>query len=194
MNKFKTYTDKRLVELLKGESVKAFEEIYVRYWEVLYSTSYKRVQSREIAEELVQDIFTSLWDNRRSASIENLQAYLVTAAKYKVINFFHKEMSRKAFMDSKGGMAAEVDNSTEEEVMLNDLNRALEREVSKLPAKRQMIYKLYRQENLPLNEVASRLGISEKTVENQLSKAFKVLRVSLKHFLSIIFTLFFFGF
>jgi RNA polymerase sigma-70 factor (ECF subfamily) len=90
------------------------------------------------------------------------------------------------------------DNSTEEFVFLNDFNQALEREIEKLPAKRQMIFRLHKNENLSMKQVASRMGISEKTVENQYGKALKVLKLNLRHFtLSIFFALnsyFFSGF
>ena len=75
-----------------------------------------------------------------------------------------------------------VENSTEDAVYLNDLNLALEREIQKLPPKRQEIFKLSRQQHLSIKQVASHLGISEKTAENQLGKALKVLKVNLKHF------------
>jgi RNA polymerase sigma-70 factor (ECF subfamily) len=142
---------------------------------------YKRIQSKEISEELVQDIFTSLWANRETSSIQSLSSYLFAAAKYKVINHLSKELSRRSFA-SEQVLLASQDNSTEEAVLLDDFNRALEREINKLPAKRQAIFKLHRQEHLSVKQVATQLGISEKTVENQFGKALKVLKVNLRHF------------
>ncbi len=185
-NKFKTYTDETLLTLFSGQKMHAFEEIYRRYWKRLYSMCYKRVQSREISEEFVQDIFTSLWMSRSTGSIENLSAYLFTAVKYRVINHFEKEMSRKAYAVAKLHEKILENNSTEETVLLDDLKWALEREIGKLPAKRQMIYKLHRQENLTMKQVALKLGISEKTVENQFGKAVKKLKINLKHFTSLV--------
>lgn len=179
--KFKAYSDDTLVELLQSHELVAFDEIYRRYWRGLYSMAYKRVQSREISEEIVQDIFTSLWASRTSSSIANLSAYLFTAVKYKVINHQAKEVSRKSYAKEQVRMVRE-DNSTEEAVLLDDLNRALENAIGKLPVKRQMIFKLHRQENLSMKQVASQMGISEKTVENQFGKAIKMLKVNLKHF------------
>ncbi len=181
MTKFKGYTDEALLEQLKLEGLDAFEEIYRRYWTRLYSMSYKRVQSREISEELVQDIFTSLWVGRRTVSIENLSGYLFAAVKYKVINHLAREISRKSYSKEQLKVVHE-DNSTEETVLLDDLNGALEEAIGKLPAKRQMIFKMHRQENLTVKQVASQLGISEKTVENQYGKAMKMLKLNLKHF------------
>jgi RNA polymerase sigma-70 factor (family 1) len=182
MAKLREYSDEALLKLLRHEGLEAFEEIYRRYWKKLYSMSYKRVQSREIAEELVQDIFTSLWIGKDKASIENLSAYLFSAIKYRVINHLAKELSRKSYAEQQLAVAKE-DNSTEETVLLDDLEGALQEAIGKLPAKRQMIFKLHRQENLSIKQVASQLGISEKTVENQYGKAMKMLKLNLKHFI-----------
>lgn len=181
MAKLREYSDEALLNLLRQEGLDAFEEIYRRYWRRLYSMSYKRVQSREISEELVQDIFTSLWVTKNNTTIENLSAYLFSAVKYKVIKHLAKELSKKNYAQQQLTLAKE-DNSTEEKVFLDDLEGALEEAIGKLPAKRQMIFKLHRQENLSIKQVASQLGISEKTVENQYGKAMKMLKLNLKHF------------
>ena len=181
MAKLRDYSDEALLKLLRQEGLEAFEEIYRRYWKRLYSMSYKRVQSREIAEELVQDIFTSLWVAKDNTSIENLSGYLFSAIKYKVINHFARELSRKSYTERQLAVVKE-DNSTEEKVLLDDLEGALQEAIGKLPAKRQQIFKLHRQENLSIKQVASQLGISEKTVENQYGKAMKMLKLNLKHF------------
>jgi RNA polymerase sigma-70 factor (family 1) len=184
MAEFKTYSDDAILKLLKVQDMGAFDEIYRRYWKKLYSMCYRRLQSREISEELVQDIFTGLWASRNSSSIGNLSAYLCTAVKYKVINHMAREMSRKSYSIAQLSNVYEG-NSTEEAVLLDDLNTALEKAIDKLPAKRQMIFKLHRQGNLSVKQVASQLGISEKTVENQYGKAMKMLKISLKHFTSL---------
>jgi RNA polymerase sigma-70 factor (family 1) len=182
MAKQTEYSDDALLKLLRQDGLEAFEEIYRRYWRRLYSMSYKRVQSREVAEELVQDIFASLWMAKEKTVIENLSAYLFSAVKYKVINHLAKEMSRRAYADQLLSVA-KSENSTEETVLLDDLEGALQKAIGKLPAKRQMIVKLHRQENLSIKQVASQLGISEKTVENQYGKAMKMLKLNLKHFI-----------
>ena len=182
MKNFKAYSDEGLLKLLKQQELGAFEEIYLRYWRKLYSAAYKRITSREIAEEIVQDIFTSLWVNRHTAKIDVLSSYLITAVKYKVINHLEKEMSKKLYAAAQMQSSLTVNNSTEETVLLNELNLALEREVQKLPPKRKQIFKMSREDHLSIKEVASNLGISEKTAENQLGKALKVLKFNLKHF------------
>jgi RNA polymerase sigma-70 factor (ECF subfamily) len=183
MDKLKAYSDSALLDLLKAQDAAAFEEIYRRYWRVLYTATYRRTQSRETAEEIVQDIFTSLWMNRKTATINTLSAYLTSAVKYKVINHVAREMSRQAYRQEQHKQGVMLHNNcTEEAILLDDLSEALEREIEKLPAKRKEIFKLHKKENLSLKQVASRMGISEKTAENQYGKALKVLKLNLKHF------------
>ncbi|SKC87427.1 RNA polymerase sigma-70 factor [Ohtaekwangia koreensis] len=186
MNKFKDYSDQNLVDLLKQQNMAAFEEIYNRYWRKLYSTAYRRIQSREIAEEFVQDIFTSLWINRELVHIKSLTAYLYTAVKYKVINHLHHESIRKQYFNLQLKTLSEADNCTEELVFANDLHVSVQKEISKLPPKCQQVFKLSRQENLTMKQIASQLGISEKTVEHQLGKALRVLRMNIKQIIVVI--------
>ena len=193
MKNFKAYSDEGLIRLLKQQELGAFEEIYLRYWRKLYSAAYKRVQSREVSEELVQDIFTSLWINRQTLTIEILSSYLYTAIKYKVINHLERELSRRNYAAVQVSIQISIDNSTEETILLNELNLALEREIQKLPPKRQQIFKMSRQEHLSIKQVASHLGISEKTAENQLGKALKVLKLNLKHFNLFLFMIYCFS-
>jgi RNA polymerase sigma-70 factor (ECF subfamily) len=183
MEKLKAYSDDALLDLLRAEDVPAFEEIYRRYWRVLYSITYRRIQSREISEEIVQDIFTSLWVNRATVSIQSLSAYLSAAAKYKVINHIARELSRQTYSQEQRQLSGTLlNNCTEEAVLHDDLHFALEREIEKLPAKRRQIVKLHKNQDLSLKQVARQLGISEKTAENQYGKALKALKLNLKHF------------
>lgn len=185
MNAYAAYTDDALLALLTQSVTPAFDEIYHRYWKRLYRAAFYRLGDAAICEELIQDVFTSLWSHRRTAIIHHLPSYLFTAVKYKVINHIHREMVRKNHQTI--APHTDIDNTTEAVILQHDLNEALCREVNKLPAKRQRIYKLSRESNLSIKQVAARLGISEKTVENQLSAALKTIRFSLRHFINLLF-------
>lgn len=174
--------DEVLLKLLKHEHMAAFEEIYNRYWDKLYTAAYKRVQLKEVSEELVQDLFTSLWINRNKVDIRtSLAAYLFTSIKYLVLNYMQKEMVRSNYRESLSG--DRVDNSTEETVLLNDLALNINAAVEQLPDKCKSVFELSRKEYKSNKEIAAELGISEKTVENQLTKALKRLRLGLNSLL-----------
>jgi RNA polymerase sigma-70 factor (ECF subfamily) len=176
---YSNLTDEELIELLRNESKDAFEEIYNRYWARLYSSAYKRVKRYEVAEELVQDLFTGLWINRKEVNIRStVSSYLQTAIRYMVFNHFDKEYVRRDYQE-KLTFSRNFDNSTEEAVLLKDLETVLENEVSLLPAQCRSVYKLSRKEHKTNKEIALLMGISEKTVENHLTKALKRLRGNL---------------
>lgn len=175
-------SDEELTLLLKEEQIDAFEELYNRYWDKLYAAAYKRLRSREISEEIVQDFFTSLWLNRKTNAIRSSFAgYVFTAVRYLVLNYIQKEIVRNAY--KHGLLVDKADNSTEETVIANDLLLNINKEVELLPLKCKSVFEMSRREHKTNKEIALELGISEKTVENQLTKALRRLRISLNGFI-----------
>jgi RNA polymerase sigma-70 factor (ECF subfamily) len=185
-------TDEQLVVLFREDNEQAFDEIYNRYWSKLFATAYKRLRSREATEELVQDLFTSLWANRKKLHIHtSLAAYLFASVKYLVLRHLQKEAVKSNYMQSMKLYTVSVSNPAEEAVLLSDLQSRLQREVDNLPAKCRSVFELSRYEGQSMKEIAVKLEISEKTVENHIGKALKILKVSLKDFvttLSVIIT------
>jgi RNA polymerase sigma-70 factor (ECF subfamily) len=191
INNTKHLTDEQLVVLLNGDDELAFEEIYNRYWSGIFSAAYKRTRSREATEELVQDLFTSLWSNRKKLHIHSsLSAYLFTSIKYLVLHYVQKETVRKNYIHSMQAQTLAVNNTTDGEILLNDLQFHLQKEVDNLPAKCRSVFELSRYEGNSMKEIATKLDISEKTVENHIGKALKILKVSLKDFVTSLFLLF----
>jgi RNA polymerase sigma-70 factor (ECF subfamily) len=185
INRVKHLADEQLVVLLREDNEQAFDEIYNRYWSKLFSAAYKRLRSRETAEELVQDLFTSLWANRHKLHIHtSLAAYLFASIKYLVLHHLQKEAVRSNYMQSMQLHPVSVSNPAEEAVLLNDLQGHLQREVDHLPSKCRSVFELSRYEGQSMKEIAAKLEISEKTVENHIGKALKILKVSLKDFVT----------
>jgi len=176
--------DRELLNMLINEDDKfAFSELYNRYWDKLFGAAYKRLKSVEAAEEIVQDIFTDIWLRRRELNIKSdLPVYLFSAVKYRVINYVHKQAVKNSF-EVKGAIVySELDNSTEETVIANDLKNRIEKNVQLLPDKCREVYQLSRDHYQSNKDIAKQLSISEKTVENQITKALKRLRTSLNTF------------
>lgn len=178
-------SDSELLNLLKQEGdTFAFEEIYNRYWDKLYGAAYKRIRSNEIAEELVQDLFTDMWTRRKTLIINTLlPIYLLTAIRYRVINYMHKEMVKNSYEQKVILTANNFDNSTEEIVIASDLNSQIQTQVELLPIKCREVFELSRKEHKSNKEIAQCLGISEKTVENHITRALRQLRTCLNSFL-----------
>lgn len=169
----------------------AFDEMYEKYWAKLYAFAYNRLREKEACEEIIQDIFVSLWANRENLQItSSLSGYLFQAVKYQMLNFMKSTQVRNSYIDSFNHFRdALFDDSTNEQMALNDLKMMLEKSIEELPDKCQEVFRLSRIHHLSIQEIALQLNISHKTVENHLTKALKHLRSSLGDFL--VFSLFF---
>ncbi len=173
-------SDDELLELFGQENVAAFEEVYNRYWLKLYSAAYKRLKEREAAREIVQDLFTSLWVNRAQLKIHTtLQGYLFSSVKYSVLNYKRAEAVRNAYSGSHQLVNQGFDNSTEEYINYKELKETFDAGVTQLPPKCRSVFELSRNEYKSNKEIAQLLGISEKTVENHITKALRSLRVNM---------------
>ena len=180
MLNFENITDPDLLSSLKEDRADAFEEIFNRYWLTLYRSSYKRIKNKEASEEIVQDVFTALWLKRKTLDIrDSLAAYLHTAIRNRVINYIKKEIVRNAYKEKMLIVSNHADTSLEENILANDLNRNLEREITYLPEKCRSVFELSRKQHKSNREIAEFLHISEKTVENHLTKAIRRLRIGL---------------
>jgi RNA polymerase sigma-70 factor (ECF subfamily) len=178
----KNLTDEELIGSLKEDQISAFEELYNRYWAKLYSHAYKRIQIEEVAEELVQDFFASLWVNREKVVIHSsFNNYMLRAIRNMVFKYYQKIYSHKKYQELKKSELSDFDCSTEESITYKDLIRTLDREVELLPEKCRGVFNLSRKEYKSNKEIAIILQISEKTVENHITRALKVLRFSVKN-------------
>lgn len=182
MRRLKKISDEELLELFRNGDEAAFEELYNRYWAELYASAFKRLRIKEAAEEIVQDLFTSLWTKRDSLVIHtSLQNYLYSSIRYLVFAYFSKQDNRKTYEDFVLGGPISGDTSTEDRIYLNDLERNLDQGLRRLPQKCRSVFELSRKQYKTNKEIASFLGISEKTVENHLTKALRTLRLHLRY-------------
>jgi RNA polymerase sigma-70 factor (family 1) len=177
MNKF--LTDEQLVIQLQESNKRAFEGIYDRYWYKLFCIAYHQVGSREESEELVHDIFESLWNKRQETSIRNLSTYLVFAMKYRITNFIKSQITWRKYQEYLILNKIHETYSTDEIVQFSDLSRAVDEVMGKLPEKTSRVFQLSRFENQSVKEIADELHMSEKAVEYHITKSLKALKESL---------------
>jgi RNA polymerase sigma-70 factor (ECF subfamily) len=178
---FNMLTDEILLRLLKASDEKAFRVLYERYWKRLFTTACYKLKSKEAAEEIVQNIFVSLWEKRAVLQIDNLEDYLYTAVKYKVINYVDALLVRQSFQKQIPGEA--VDKSTEATILINDIQHAVHQALNRLPPKTRAIFTLSRFEKYTVNEIARRMNLSEKAVEYHITQSLKMMRITLKDFI-----------
>lgn len=171
-----------LVEGLKRGDEQAFAEIYKRYGYGLIEQAFRKVSSREAAEEIVQDLFTTLWHKRATADVQKLREYLSSAVKYRVINLIKSKLTHAGYLSYCRGVASEADHRTEE-LAVGDLSLALNTGLARLPGNAREVFQLSRMEHQTVPQIAVRLKLTPKAVEYHLTRALKLLRNSLKDFL-----------
>lgn len=183
MANIKDDTDEALLKQLRAGSKPAFEEIFNRYWYALYKIVYVRIQKHEEAEEIVQELFATLWQRRKALRIERLADYLFTAARHRTISYIRACMVRDAYQ--KDFKEDALTTETEEAVSFNELAHVIERVISTLPEKSQQVFRLNRMEGRPVSEVAKFLNMPRRTAEYHLTKSLRALRMHLKDFILI---------
>lgn len=172
--------DKQLLRLLQQGDEAAFTGIYDLYWKPLFTVAANKLSSLSEAEELVQDIFLDLWHRRETLSItSSFSAYLSVAVRYKVIDRLARRARQQRYQTYAIHHAPLLDNSTEETIRLQELERRMQDAVAALPEKCRLVFALSREQGFSQKEIALRLGIAVKTVEAHLTKAIRILRMTL---------------
>lgn len=193
MRIYTSYTNDELLEFLAKSDELAFTEIYDRFWKKLFAIAYNRVKEYELAEDIVHDAFASLWANRSKTKIESLENYLATATKYMVLAKIKKK-ERERLYNNSYHQAPVVELSIENSLHFKRILEVVNLEIEKLPEKCRLIFKYSRDEGMPVKQIAHELSISPKTVENQLNKALKQLKLATKIFIHFLVFLFLFIF
>ncbi len=180
------HTEEALLENLRNGSEEAFEEIFKRYWHAMYKMARSKVQSHEDAEEIVQQIFSALWEKRHNVLITNLSFYFNTAIKNRVINNIRQKITQQKYCEYYKAYIPQNEVVTDETVEFDDLTCAVEDAVQKLPEKSRQVFKLSRIEGRSTAEIAKLLQLSEKAIEYHITKSLKQLKIHLKDFIFIL--------
>jgi RNA polymerase sigma-70 factor (ECF subfamily) len=170
-------------ELLKGLSAgdkKAFAGIYHQYWELLLGMAYNRLKDLQAAEDIVHDVLAGIWINRHKQEIQSLRNYLATAVKYRILKEVRKSVMARNYQ--KGLIGIYITESDTDAAMDNKcMLQLLRKEVAVLPEKCRLIFRYSRDQGLTVREIAEKMQISPKTVENQLHKALHRLRLTIRN-------------
>ena len=183
MADYLSYDNKLLVSLLTANDERAFTEIYNRFWKKLFAIAYNRLKEIQVAEDIVHDAFASLWVNRQKSEIESLENYLATAVKYMVLARIKKLQRERLYKADHTTPVIEL--PVENAIHYKRILEIVLHEVEKLPAKCRLIFKYSRHEGMPVKQIAEELQLSPKTVENQLNKALKQIKMAARSFLHL---------
>jgi len=175
--------DHELLTRLQQDNEKAFNEIYDRYWSLVYTDAFRRVKSHAKAQDLTQDLFIKLWTRRKELDISNLRAYLRVGIRNRVFNLFEKERRYVPF--EKLLQLPVEENQADITAIRNEFMAAYQALVDALPEKRQKIFRYCFDDGLSTEEIAEKLNISRKTVQNQLGRATSSVRSELTQLIVI---------
>lgn len=178
MNGYQSYSDDVLLSLLLEEDVQAFNEIYHRYWRILFAIAASRLRNPYLAEDIIHDVFAGLWKNRKTIHIHSLEHYLAASTRYLVFKVIRKNNLEQRYIESRDEIITEfkIENVLHNKRLLEFVTR----EVDNLPERCRMIFKYSREQGLSNKEIAMEMKITSKTVENQINKALHHLRFSMK--------------
>jgi RNA polymerase sigma-70 factor (family 1) len=166
-----------LRRLAEGDQM-ALTTIYQQFWQPLFISAYNIIKDKNACEDIIQEIFLQLWLKREGLQIkQSLKGYLFAATRYQVFRYIKKTPARQDLFDQLEERSAA--SSPDHTLLQKELAQQINKLVCDLPEKCQQIYRLSREEYLSHKEIAERLNVSTKTVENQLTIALRRMRHSL---------------
>jgi RNA polymerase sigma-70 factor, ECF subfamily len=178
---------KDIMESIRSGNIRVFENFFRLLYQPLCYYALKYVASPDTAEEIVQDLFYTLWEKRDSLIITtSLKAYMYTATHNRCMKFIdHRQIEQKYekyYREQVNGSSEHADNLAG----VNEIQRIINKTLDTLPEKCSRIFRLNRFEGLRYNDIAEKLSISVKTVEANMGKALKLLRENLKEYVETV--------
>jgi len=178
-----SYEEKQQLQALGKGDKKAFDALFRNYFPKLKNFLDGFLHNENEAEDLAQDIFVKLWQNHSLfIHIENLNAYLYTAAKNMLYNYIERSQKTK-FLSIASVIELPTIDKLEELLAAKDLESLIDCAVEKMPPQRKTIFNLSRKEGLSNKKIALHLHISKRTVETHISAALSDIRKALRLFL-----------
>lgn len=170
--------EKELVRALAKGNILAFNALYNEYSIRIYRFALGYLKSESESEELVQEVFTKIWEKRDHLNEElSFKSFLFTIAFNIIRKHFRTKASLSAYYKFESG--EKIDFQTTQKVIYDSLYQYISEIIDQLPARRKAIFISSRIEGCTISEIAERLNISHKTVENQLTDALRIIRSKL---------------
>lgn len=169
------HTDTQLLFKLSQHDEQSFNKIYNLYWTKLFAIAFNRLNSKQAAEDVVQEVMIALWERRTEVNIEHLEAWLSTATRYSVFRQLARFGNQKIV-----SIDAAPEKTYEQGFDSAFLEKMLKEQIGRLPVKCKLVFEYSRSHGLSNKQISNELGISEKTVEKHITKALYKLRERIK--------------
>ena len=184
------FSDSDLWTAIRNDDAAAFAMLFNRYWKKLYYAAYNYTKDPALSEEIVHDVFINIWDRKHVLEINTFENFLIKAVRYQIYNRARAVKLSVVHTDFTAyeNYGTEI-NKGDEKINEQELKTELYQHLSQLPKRCQTIFQMSKLDHLSNQEIADKLGISKRSVENQLALALKHLRVVLKKaaFLMVLF-------
>nr|WP_255364079.1 RNA polymerase sigma-70 factor [Arachidicoccus sp. BS20] len=182
-----------LLSFIAKNDETAFNEIYNRHWASIYGNAMKILKSESDAEDVVQEVFSTLWQKRNSIVIKNtLAGYLYMVARYISLRIIEKNIEKYTDITSMSEYyQSSMITNVESNIDLTKMEFAIEKAINSLPKKMREIFNLSRKNNLTHRQIAEKLNISEGTVKKQVYNALKIIKEHLNDKIPLILIVFY---
>lgn len=179
-----------LFDLLKQGDEAAFSKIYKLHWAELYNAAYKRLPEKEKCQDIIQNVFTDLWNRKAELDLQKPLAYLHTAVRFQVLKHLYKDRRNNSFSAVfEGKLISPL--QTDGALLEREVGILIELFIKALPEKRRKIFLLHYFEGLSTAKISIQLNISQKTVQNQLTTATHALKFKLTHLFFVVIAIIF---
>ncbi len=177
MNDFIKDSDKNLVQKLKANEIQAFDSLFHRYSEKLYNFSFSLLKNREDSKEIVQEAFIRIWEKRDNIdSSKSFKSYLFKISYNLIIDQLRNRLKEKEYREFLRAYFETENIEIESRVDYDTIKKRIEIAMDELPEKRKKVFVLSREAGLSNKEIAAKLGISVKTVENHINLSLRFIR------------------
>ena len=183
MKDFILYSDERLMHEIKADNMFAFDVLYKKYSKKLYKFGFCILKSQVESENLIQDVYLNLWENRFKVEKDSsVKSYLFSIAYNSAISIIRKKARESQFIEYLKSLQEINEEPVNVELEYNELTTKLDEIIKELPPRQKEVYLLNRVEGLKYSEIAERLQISVNTIENHMSRALKTIREKLDNY------------
>lgn len=178
---------------LEKNDVQAYEMLFKEYYKFLCSFAYGHVKEKLIAEEIVEEFFVDLWNNRHKITISiSVRSYFVGAIHHRCLNYLQREKSKFVsshtianLIDKEGMLGDKLIAPEVPSILTNELENLLNKAIERLPKSCKEIFLLSRFQDLSYEEISQKLNVSVNTVKTQIKIALSRLREDLKRYMVI---------
>jgi RNA polymerase sigma-70 factor (family 1) len=176
---YSKFGDHELTVLMKGDDQLAFAELYNRYWKKMLLVAWNNSKDKATSEDIVHEVFISLWDKRGVLELNSVPAFLTTCIKFNFFKNYQKQQNRDKLIAQNYDFS-DI-NLEEEKWDALFLKEYIDGIVERLPEKCRLTFKYSREAGLSNAEIAEKMNISEKGVEANLTRALKIIKGNLNN-------------